>query len=236
MTTTTCHTCHAAFPYEPILCFGRDLAAHLNKECPSCLRDAEKARHEEREEDRMQQIYQTLCSTLPPDLRETDEAHAEFNQPLWSAVKRWHPTAEQRSLGIIGPAARCKTRVLALLARRVISSGTRIAWTSAVRLKDAAHDRQSREREISSLAREHLRDCLTAPWLFLDDLGKNEWTGAFESQLFQILDHRVNHHLPTAWTSNEHPEAFLPVISRMNASPIIGRLLDRCAVMDLRDE
>ena len=234
-TTTSCHTCGATFHYEPVLCFGRDLAAHLNKDCPACQARAEKLRREELEEERMQHAYQMLCATLPPDLRATEEEHPEFNRPLWRVVGRWHPSADQRTLGIIGPAARCKTRALALLARRVISGGTRVCWTSAVRLKDAAHDRMSRDREISALAREHLRECLTAPWLFLDDLGKNEWTGAFESQLFQILDHRLNHHLPTAWTANDHPESFLPMISQMNASPIIGRLLDRCTVVDLRE-
>lgn len=233
---TTCHHCDASFSYEPILCFGKDLAAHLNKECPACQRKSENLRVREKEEERMQQAYQMLCATLPPDLRETDERHPDFNRPLWAAANRWHPSPEQRTLGIIGPAAQCKTRVLALLARRVISSGSRVCWTSAVRLKDAAHDRQSREREISALAREHLRECLTVPWLFLDDLGKNEWSPTFESQLFQILDHRLNHHLPTAWTANDHPESFHPLISPLNASPIIGRLLDRCTVMDLRAE
>lgn len=233
-TTATCQTCGGEFPYEPVLCFGRDLAAHLKKECPPCQEASERKRRNEREEDRMRHAYQLLCTTLPLDLRQTDEQHPEFNLRLWQAVSRWHPSADQRSLGIIGPAAMCKTRVLSLLARRTISTGTRIAWTSAVRLKDAAHDRQSRDREISAIAREHLRECLTAPWLFLDDLGKNEWTSAFESQLFQILDHRLNHHLPIAWTANDHPEVFHHHISPLNASPIIGRLLDRCTVMDLR--
>ena len=105
-----------------------------------------------------------------------------------------------------------------------------------MRLKDAAHDRQSRDRDVSGYARQHLQECLSTPWLFLDDLGKNEWTAAFESQLFQILDHRLNHHLPMAWTANDHPERFHPLMSQLNASPIIGRLLDRCALLDLREE
>lgn len=233
ITMTTCQSCQAAFAYEPIFCFDRDLAAHLKKECPRCLEKAERKRRNEMEEDRMQQMYQMLRTTLPPDLRETDEGHPLFNRPLWAAVGRWHPSAEHRTLGMVGPAARGKTRVLALLARREISQGRRVVWTTAIRLKDAAHDRISRDREISAPARELLRDCMSAPWLFLDDLGKNEWTSTFESVLFQILDHRLNHHLPTAWTSNLRPEDLLEYISPANGSPIIGRLLDRCLLVDL---
>lgn len=231
----TCTTCQRSFTYEPVLCFGRDLAASLNKQCPQCRNQAERETLVEAAILRKQRNEDYLRATLPPDLRVTDTRHPDFNLPLWEVVRKWSATPRHRTLGIIGAAGLCKTRVLAMMAAKVILRGSRIVWTSAVRLKDAAHDRQSWDRETAALARQHLQECLTTPWLFLDDLGKNEWTPAFESQLFQILDHRLNHHLPMAWTANDHPEMFHPLLSPMNASPIIGRLLDRCTLLDLRE-
>jgi DNA replication protein DnaC len=94
-------------------------------------------------------------------------------------------------------------------------------------------DRHNRNLSISTIARAHLAACLTTPWLFLDDFGKNEWSPAFESQLFQILDHRKNHRLPLVYSSNAHPSDFSLTISSLNAAPIIGRLLDRTTILEL---
>ena len=235
-TTTACQTCGQVFSYEPIMVFGRDLAAGLHRHCEDCQAKEQKAEEAARKESATEAARASLRAMLPPDLLETDPYHAEFNLKVWDAVRRWNPSSREFSLGIIGPAARCKTRIMALLAKRVVHRDTRIVWTSAVRLADAARDRTSNDRGIMTTAREHLQDCLTAPWLFLDDLGKNEWHRSFESQLFQILDHRIGYHLPTVWTANDHPDAFSQLISSLNVWPIIGRLLDRTTLIDLRED
>ena len=244
LTETTCRTCGQKFRYEPVIIFGRDLVHSLHTNCERCT--AKQKEHKSMDKAR---IYSNdLCRQwerlLPPDLRETSDKHPSFNRRLWKIVEQWEPQKENLSLGIIGPAARCKTRVMALLAQRVYwdaedvrrRMGSALVWTSAVRLKDAATDRYSRDRQISTTAREHLDECRKTPWLFLDDFGKNEWSPTFESQLFQILDHRMNHQLPTVWSANAHPEDFAPFLSPLNAWPIIGRLLDRCTLLDLREE
>jgi DNA replication protein DnaC len=234
MAKTTCRNCASVIIYEAIMVFGKDLGICLHTVCESCESAAAEATIAKERAITMQQRETVLAATIPPDLLATDINHPSFNRQLWRAVSQWRPGPDHRSIGIIGDAGQCKTRVLSLLAKRNILGGTRVVWTSAVRLKDAAADRSSRLHNVASLAREHFADCLQAPWLFLDDIGKNEWTPAFESQLFQILDHRINYRLPFAWSSNDHPENFSQVISVQNASPIIGRLLDRCALLDLR--
>ena len=244
LTETTCQTCGGTFHYEPVIIFGRDLARPLHLLCEPCkLREAAEDQ-EKRGKERIRHLADRWRATVPPDLQESCATHPTFNRPLWNVIKDWGPCAGNRSLGIIGPAARRKTRVMAMLAKRVFwqahgqtaCAQPNLVWTSAVKLKDAATDRYSRDRHVSTAARELLSDCLKTPWLFLDDLGKNEWSPAFESQLFQILDHRVNHQLTTVWSANAHPEDFAPMISPLNAWPIIGRLLDRCTLLDLREE
>lgn len=237
LTETTCRTCGKTFHYEPVIIFGRDLARSLHIHCEPCVLTLKEQERQARKTQRTRDLVAQLDRVLPPDLLRTYLSHPEFNRPLWELVKNWKPHPENLSLGIIGPAARCKTRVMALLAKRVLLlEETQVTWTSAVRLKDAATDRYSRDRQISTTAREHLEECRKIPWLFLDDFGKNEWSPAFESQLFQILDHRMNHQLITVWSANAHPEDFAPLISPINAWPIIGRLLNRCTLLDLREE
>ena len=228
-----CQNCGQQFTYEPIWFNGHDLAKCLHLWCSPCGVAVEEQCRLDRIAERKARIEAEICQQIPPDLLATDPRYPSFNQALWSAVSKWRPNEREGWLGIVGAAGKSKTRCMALLAQRAMRNGIRCTWTTANRLKDASADRSHRERSISILAREHLAECLTAPWLFLDDLGKNEWTPAFESQFFQILDHRKNHRLPIVFSSNAHPEAFSQLISGLNASPIIGRLLDRTTLLDL---
>lgn len=230
--TATCRDCGQVFRYEPIYVGLLDLARNLHARCEQCADVLEREAQRRYNDDRQAAIEESIRAQIPPDLLATDVRHPDFNAELWSAVSRWRPGAEFW-LGIVGASGACKTRCMSLLAAKALRGGVRVLWTTANRLKDASADRGHRERAVSLLAREHLADCLHASWLFLDDLGKNEWSPAFESQLFQILDHRKNHRLPLVFSSNAHPEEFSHVISALNAAPIIGRLLDRTTLLDL---
>ena len=97
---------------------------------------------------------------------------------------------------------------------------------------EATMNLRSRERQIQQTARDHLAECQSSPWLVIDDLGNNEWSPAFESQLFTILDYRKNHRLPIAYSSNAHPTEFHNCISSVNPAALIGRLLDRTSIFD----
>lgn len=232
--TLPCKGCGTPITYECIWVAGHDLGKALHLNCDDCQDrlDAEQA-----ERDRQRRLAERVArvqAMLPPDLLETDEHHPDFNRALWRAVSAWRPSPEAFWLGLIGPAGRCKTRCLALAAQASILRGNRVVWTTANRLLEAAHDRSNRDRQLSTLAREHLAECLHAGVLVLDDLGKNEWTNAFESQFFQILDHRKNHRLPLLFSSNAHPDQFAIVLSDLNREPIIGRLQDRTTLFQIK--
>jgi DNA replication protein DnaC len=234
LATTACRDCGTATMYETIPFFGIDLALSLHLRCDACQKALDDAVAAEAAAKQAAEREALIDRNVPPDLRETNEDHADFNRALWEAVRRWRPGKDEFWLGLIGPAGICKTRCMALLAMKAMRAGVRATWTTANRLLDASAERKSGDRQLAALAREHLSDCLHAPWLFIDDLGKNEWTGAFESQFFQILDHRKNHRLPIVYSSNAHPDHFSLVLSDLNREPIIGRLKDRTTLIHMR--
>lgn len=244
MTTNTkraaCDGCGQDFFYEPILFYGRDLAAMLNRHCDHCkdLADAQAAKLEK--ERVMEQRRATVLATLDPEMLPvtldplgTDPTHPDFNRQMWDLVRKWRPGPHGSWIALVGPAGACKTRCLALLAEKIIMAGNRLTWTSAMKLhREVTLNIRDRNKNIAANARDHLEECRTTPWLVLDDLGNNEWTPAFESQLFTILDYRKNNRLPIAYSSNAHPEEFHGSITSVNPAALIGRLLDRTTVFD----
>jgi chromosomal replication initiation ATPase DnaA len=227
-----CVDCGAGVPYEPILVMGRDLGRVLARYCDACETKRKIADDQARAEERRNCITAALAK-IPPELRLTTLDHPEFNLSLWLAVKAWTTGPDAEWLGLIGPAGCCKTRVLALLAMRGIRAGQRVIWTSAVKLQTEAERSNARDHVLASNAREHLLECQYAPVLIIDDIGKNTWDHRFERHFFTILDHRRNYRLPVLWSANVHPEGFSQVITKANAGPIIGRLMDRTAIFDL---
>lgn len=231
--TTTCRECGQSYFYEPVMIGNVDFGKTLHPLCEGCRRADEKQNEEREKAERAARAEAAIATTLEPDLLDTDTSRPDFERDLWRAVAQWRPNSEHRWLGIVGRAGHCKTRCMTLYAARVIRYGLRIAWTSAPRLADVAAEYRHSDEKIRVAAREHFQDCLTAPYLFIDDLGKNEWTSAFEARLFQLLDHRKNRRLPVVYSSNVHPESFSISISDANREPIIGRLLDRTLLLEI---
>ncbi len=238
--SAVCEGCAREFTYEPVIIGNVDLARPLATHCGEC-KDAEAAADARAAKDRaMAERREIVRRTLPPALLPkhlnplgTDISHPQFNAQMWKLVKQWRPGPQGNWISLIGPAGRCKTRCLALLSEIIIMQGNRLVWTSAMRLyTEATMNLRSRERNIQATAREHLAECISSPWLVIDDLGNNQWSQDFESQLFTILDHRKNYCLPTAYSSNAQPEEFYPLITSVNPAALIGRLIDRTSQFD----
>lgn len=232
-TARACNTCGKPYKCETIMLGSRDLGPTVQPNCDDC-EAANKRLAEARKQQEIMEAREALAAALlPPDLLGTDPNHPDFNRPLWNAVNKWRPSADSFWLALVGRAGKCKTRCLALAAKGAILRGHRVTWTTACRLYDAAHDRKSSDRNIATMAREHLSECQHAPILIIDDLGKNEWSAKFESQLFQILDHRKNFRLPLLYSSNSHPEQLSLLLSDQSREPTIGRLVDRTTIIEI---
>lgn len=243
MAETFCMDCGTVFPYESILFGSIDFGLTMAKYCPPCedkrkAADREILRQREAEVNRARVIATMEPELLPNwlDPLGTDLDHPDFNREKWEKVRKWRPGPHGNGLGLIGGAGTCKTRILALLAEKIIMQGVRLVWTSAMRLHtEAAINMRSHDRKLMQAAREHFQDCMAAGYLFIDDLGNNEWCPAFESQLFTILDHRKNNRLPTLWSANAHPDEFHLHITSVNPAALIGRLLDRTNTLKFED-
>ena len=228
MTTTTdthtraCTTCGQFAAYEPIAVFGNDLRASLPFYCPACvvaMEEAEKEQARQRIRERRQRNWET---TIPAKYRETDTAHAGFNRVLWEAVAHW---PLEKSLALIGPSGRCKTRVFALLARRAIAADWFVGWCPANAFQWAAQ--REFDKDDGPDARKWMSKWQTAKVLFLDDLGKHKWTDTVESAFFNLLEYRLSNKLPTHWSLNPDPADIVTSQGLVLDTPgILKRALD----------
>jgi DNA replication protein DnaC len=238
--TTTCAECRGKFEYERIVFGHLDLGLSLATHCPECTIELERRRWRVKAEQERAERADLVRAVIPPDLLPvaldplgTDTGHPDFPLRQWVLVAKWRPGPHGNWLGLIGPAAKGKTRCAALLAEKILMSGHRVLWTSAMRLyTEATLNLRSRDKAATQVAREYLAECQNTPFLFLDDLGNNEWSPSFESQLFTILDHRKNFRLPIIYTANVHPEGLHSCITSVNPAALIGRLLDRTALLE----
>jgi DNA replication protein DnaC len=60
--------------------------------------------------------------------------------------------------------------------------------------------------------------------LLLDDLGKNRMTERAEVELYDLLEHRTGHLLPTFWTSNSNAAGLHDMFSPDRADAMLRRL------------
>lgn len=200
--------------------------------CSACYDLAERESAEralleaERVEQRQRQAR--LEATIPPEMLETRADHVAFNGALWQRVREWRP-AYGRWLLITGLPGRCKTRVVALLAKDLIlQDGVRVVWTSAIELQGAVEELRSQNYGIVDAARANLREWKHAAVLVLDDLGKNTWTPSLEARLFELIDFRKTRLLPTIVTANTPLPELLRTkqVGTERGGPIIGRILE----------
>lgn len=227
-----CDDCGQVYFYESIKLGSAELGHTVQPRCSSCHELAEIAEARRIERDRRHRIQRDIEANLAIDIIETDPNHPGFNQALWGVVSRWRPSPESFWLFVHGPADRCKTRALALLYKKIMWSGIRALWTTAGALQLAAKERNRYGPEAVA-AKELVRSWMRVPYLFIDDLGKNDWPRELESLFFQLLDHRKTSRLPCLFSSNAPPETLGLLISDLNRDPIVGRLRDRCTLLDL---
>jgi hypothetical protein len=227
-TTRPCDHCGQHAAYEPLTIDlggqpGPDLLANLPFTCDLCD-DAAKQREEEAARAAIVARRQTTWEkVIPEKYRATDPRHDDFNAPVWQHLRGLDPA--RQSIGLIGPAGRCKTRMLALLAKRLIASDTFVGWTTANRFQWAAQ-REFDDREGPE-ARQLLRRWKEARVLFLDDLGKQRWTDTVEAAFFDLLETRAGANLVTHWSMNPCPtDSVGPAQLAAFRDDIIARALD----------
>jgi len=218
-----CTRCQAPTAYEPLLAAGVDLAARLPHYCPACHAHFEEQERQDARERIAARRTATWEKTIPAKYRDTSTTHPDFHTRLWETVKG--QDILRQSIGFIGPAGRCKTRVLALLARRAIAADHPIGWCPATAFQWAAQ--REFDQEDGADARRWMRTWHESRILFLDDLGKHRWTEAVESAFFALIEARTSNNLPTHWSLNPLPgDDISPESLAADCSGILSRALD----------
>lgn len=230
-----CDDCGQVYFYESIRFGSTELGHTVQPRCQCCDQKLQEAEARRIDAERRARIQRDIEASLPIDILETDPDYPTFNRDLWSIVQKWRPNRERLWLFIHGPADQCKTRCLALLFKKIMWSGVKCAWSTAGQIQEAARERSRfGSSHDTTTAKESIRSWMRAPYLFIDDLGKNDWPKEFESLFFQILDHRKTHRLPIIFSSNANPDTIGLLISDLNRDPIVSRLRDRTTLINLR--
>jgi DNA replication protein DnaC len=113
-----------------------------------------------------------------------------------------------------------KTHLAAAIANHQLKEGRPVKFVVVPDLLD--HLRSTFSPESPITYDQLFEEVKNAPLLVLDDLGKQSTTPWAEEKLYQIINHRYNHQLPTVVTTNcSLDEIDSPVSSRL-ADPKIG--------------
>jgi DNA replication protein DnaC len=70
--------------------------------------------------------------------------------------------------------------------------------------------------------------------LLLDDFGKAKNTPAFSAFLFEVIDHRHAHNLPTIWTANSRPDELVSGMTPDMGPPLSGRLTECSRIITIK--
>lgn len=220
--TKACTTCGQLTAYEPIMVHHIDIRAKMAFLCQACVDEVDRQEAAHARYKIKAKREATWEKTVPARYRETTTNHESFNAPLWAMVR---DADIMKSLALIGPSGRCKTRVFALLAKRAIARDVTVGWCPANSFQWAAQ-REFSEADGAS-AREWMRTWLSAQVLFLDDLGKHRWTDTVESAFFNLVETRLAQNLPTHWSMNPDPSDIITQATlASDAHGILSRALD----------
>jgi DNA replication protein DnaC len=224
----TCERCGKNYEHEIVIIGDVEMFAGAPNECDPC---GLAAQEDARETARIAQAQREFERIVPKIYRLTDIDHPKFNNHLHSRVQLWVKgafTGYTRSwLGLVGETGRCKTRCLAMLAKRLIWNGHKLEWVTATGFQWAVQH-QWGDRTDSLQATQWLKRWRSVEVLIFDDLGKQKMSESVESAFFDLIEHRSSHDLMTLWSANTHPNDMMTSkdLSKDRGAPIVGRLLD----------
>lgn len=177
-----------------------------------------------RQSDAREAQWAALC---PVEFRTTTEggkteiARLEREAPKIHQLTAWAFGA--RGLIIRGKTRRCKTRSTWRLLRRL--------WVdrkSIIALTAARFDRECRDAAGNFTLSAWFDRLANVDVLFVDDLGKAEWTPATEASWFDLVDQRTRENRPIIITTNDDGASLQSRMSPQRAEAMIARLRDYC--------
>ncbi|MFM8982248.1 MAG: hypothetical protein ACKOLA_04950 [Spartobacteria bacterium] len=235
--TKPCRDCKTPLSTEPVSFdwFGKI----KTYPAPDICEDCEKRREEEKKEnERIEKLEKIWREIAPPRYRKNDITR--FPQQLQVALETFDPDSDM-GIGIRGETGQCKTRAAFELLKRAHLAGYRVAATRAKEIADLAQNQWESRPDmrimvniisaephptIGHSAQNRRELCKTCSWLLIDDIGKEKHTERNEVELYDILEARTSHCLPTIWTLNMTAAQFKRRNSKDRSTPMLRRLVE----------
>lgn len=192
-----CPECHHPFLRAIVWFMGRELMADRGCLCDNCeaVRAAgvaavsKKAKH------------LTLWADRVPD--DYHAAREDKTPALFLPAIHWRPSADSRRLGLYGKPGSGKSMAASLTVK---NAEIPFRWTNGFAAREVYNRSVSSENpEKRKEAVKQWDQWLNAPLLVLDDVDKGNFTEAWASALFSLMEHRNSMRLPTIWTANHGP-------------------------------
>lgn len=211
--SVTCPQCAAPFERAIVWFDGREIMADRGCLCDTCEERRAAAVAAASAEERHLELWKARA---PEDYHRAATTHV---QPALHPALAWRPSAASRRLGLWGPPGTGKSMAAALIVR---AAGVPFRWISGFSARAAYNTSVTGDGEARKRATTTWLRLLEADLLVLDDVDKGNFTEAWASALYDILEARNGNCLPTIWTANHGPDA-------------MSRKMAKCGDHDLAD-
>tara|TARA_R110000868_G_scaffold408311_1_gene691151 strand:+ start:815 stop:1510 length:696 start_codon:yes stop_codon:yes gene_type:complete len=193
----TCENCSIQYEHEPLMAFGSDIIAHINV-CLVCSSVMEDQQNKKKREDDAKTKWET---TVPDEYRNTKEDHSDFPNSVLGDCLKMIKSNENPFIGLIGRSGIGKTRVAAMIIKRLIWRGDFATWINSSTFQWACQNQfnDGNSKEAQSL----LKSCRESKNLVFDDIGSLKSTETVSDNLYSVLEHRTTTGQRMIWTSNE---------------------------------
>lgn len=207
------------------VCLGLGVTEGQPCGCPDGIAMVEERKRREANR-RRQDISGYLARTLVPPRFEdcTFDSHPLRGQPCWQRVREWRPTREKSGLFIYGGYGTGKTGLAVSALKTHIEREVAGGWFYVV--SDLL---EQTRRSYGGEGADPLQEVRGRGFVVLDDLGAERPTEWVQERLFQLINHRHGHFLPTIITSNLD----MAHIAGALGERIAGRLTEMCIVVEV---
>lgn len=133
--------------------------------------------------------------------------------PCYARALDWTAEAHRGGLGLVGPSDAGKSSAMACLMWKLEKE---FLWLSGTVAREVATQSAMMDHPGHAEACKRWQKAMTVPILVLDDVSQGLMSAAWSARLFDLLETRMNHGLPTLWTSQIPLEELRAKIARQN--------------------
>lgn len=216
--TMICRECNKSFECELIALNGRTVFQPLY--CDPCAEKLISRQDQDAQRRAAEASSARFRAMVPPMYLDTDERR--LSGLLRAEIQNW--TFGPLGLGFVGRSGAGKTRAAISLLKREHEEGRNVFFLSATDLALNSANQFADNPAIREISRSILKLCRSAEILLLDDLAKGRMTDRAESELYDVLEYRTSHRIPTIWTSNSDGPALLNMLSPDRGEAVIRRI------------